>query len=116
MSEVRLYIDEDASESAVVTGLVARGFNVLTTLEVGRTGTSDRDQLDFAVLQGRSIYTLNVADFAGLHAEYLQQGHDHCGIIVIPEQRYHVGEKIRRLAAFLYAVRTDDMVNRMEYL
>lgn len=33
MSEVRLYVDEDAGESAVVQGLRARGFDVLTAIE-----------------------------------------------------------------------------------
>jgi hypothetical protein len=64
VSAVRLYVDEDACESAVVSGLLARGIDILTTIEVGRTGTSDREQLEFAIVKGRSIYTLNVADFA----------------------------------------------------
>lgn len=48
MSVVRLYVDEDASESAVVTGLRARGIDLVTTVEAGRLGTTDEQQLEFA--------------------------------------------------------------------
>ena len=60
MSEVRLYVDEDAGENAVVQGLRARGVDVLTTVEANRCGSTDQDQLVFAIQQGRSIYTFNV--------------------------------------------------------
>lgn len=116
MSEVRLYVDEDACEAAVVRGLRARGLDVLTTIEAQRCGATDRNQLAFAAQQGRSIYTFNVGDFARLHREYLLQGINHSGIIVLPDQRYSVGEKIRRLARFIGSVTAVEMVNRMEYL
>jgi hypothetical protein len=116
MSELRLYVDEDAGENAVVHGLRARGVDVLTTVEANRCGTADADQLAFAVQQGRSIYTFNVGDFALLHREHLQQGIDHGGIIVVPDQRCSIGEKIRRLAGFLCRVTAEEMINRMEYL
>ncbi len=79
-------------------------------------GATDQDQLAFAVQQGRTIYTFNVGDFARLHREYLLQGIDHTGIIVLPDQRCSIGEKIRRLARFISSVTAEEMVNRMEYL
>ena len=116
MSEVRLYVDEDAGENAVLHGLRARGVDVLTTVESNRCSATDQDQLAFAIQQGRSIYTFNVGDFALLHREHLQQGVDHSGIIVVPDQRCSVGEKIRRLSGFLSKVTAEEMINRMEYL
>jgi hypothetical protein len=116
MSEVRLYADEDAGENAVVQGLRARGIDILTTVEAHRCGTTDPDQLAFAVEQVRTDYTFNVADFARLHREYLLHGVHHAGIIVLPDQRCSVGEKIRRLARFISGVAAEEMVNRMEYL
>ena len=116
MSELRLYVDEDAGEKTVVHGLRARGVDILTTIEANRCGTTDAEQLAFAIQQGRSIYTFNVGDFAMLHCEHLQQGIDHSGIVVVPDQRCSVGEKIRRLAGFLSKVTAEEMVNRMEYL
>ena len=116
MSEVRLYVDEDAAENAVVKGLRARGFDVLTTIEAEHCGASDHDQLAIAVREGRSIYTFNVGHFAQLHRQSLREGIDHCGIIVLPDQRCSIGEKIRRLAGFLSQVTAEEMVNRMEFL
>jgi hypothetical protein len=54
-------------------------------------------------------------DFARLHSDYLARGDEHAGIIVIPDQRYSIGEKIRRLAGFISSVTAEEMVNRMEY-
>ena len=116
MSEVRLYVDEDAEEDAVVRGLRARGVDLLTTVEAGHCGATDPEQLAFAVKQGRAIYTFNVGDFAKLHHEYLLQGTNHFGIIVVPDQRCTIGVKIRRLAGFIRQVTADEMINRMEYL
>ncbi len=116
MSDIRLYVDEDASEHAVVQGLRARGVEVLTTAEANRLGSTDSEQLVFAAEQGRAIYTFNVGDFAQLHREYLEQGLGHAGIIVIPDQRHSIGEKIQRLARFIGTVPAEDVVSRMEYL
>jgi hypothetical protein len=116
MSEVRLYVDEDAGESAVVLGLRARGVDVLTTIEAKQGGTTDRNQLEFAVRQKRTIYTFNVGDFARLHREYLSHGIEHHGIVVLPDQRYSAGEKIRRVAGFVHSVTSEELMNRMEFL
>ncbi len=116
MSEVRLYVDEDAGENTVVQGLRARGFDVRTTIEAQQCGATDQDQLAFAVQERRTIYTLDVGDFARLHREYLLQGVDHTGIIVLPNQRCSIGEKIRRLSRFISNATAEEMVNRMEYL
>jgi hypothetical protein len=116
MSEVRLYVDEGAGENAVVQGLRARGVDVPTTIEAKRYGVPNGDQLAFAVQQRRVIYTFNVSDFSRLHSEYLRQGVEHSGIIVLPDQRYSIGEKIRRLAGLIHNVSAEEMINRMEYL
>jgi hypothetical protein len=116
MSELRLYTDEDAGENAVVQGLRARGVDVLTTVEADRCGLDDESQFVFSTRQGRTIYTFNVGDFARLHREYLAHGVHHAGIIVLPAQRYSIGEKIRRLAAFIRSVTSEEMTDRMEYL
>lgn len=116
MSDVRLYVDEDAGEDAVVKGLRTRGIDVLTTVEANRLGATDAEQLATAISLRRMIYTFNVRDFARLHREHLEQGIEHTGIVVIPDQRCSTGEKIRRVARFLKSVTAEEMVNRMEYL
>jgi hypothetical protein len=116
MSRVRLYVDEDAEEYAVIQGLLARGLDVLTTSAEHRTGTTDAEQLAFAIELQRTLYSLNVADFACLRRERLKRGDSHFGIVVIPDQRCSIGEKIRRLAAFVNRVTAEEMIDRMEFL
>jgi hypothetical protein len=116
MSEVRVYADEDAGETAVVRGLRARGMDILTTIEAQKCGATDQDQLAFAVQQGRSIYTFNVRDFDRLHRACLSRGDSHAGIIVLPDQRCSIGEKVRRLARLISGTTAEKMVNRIEYL
>jgi len=86
MSEIRLYVDEDASEGAVIVALRARAIDVVTTAETGHLGAADADQLAWATEQERVLYTFNVRDFARLHGEYLSKGLRHCGIVVLPDQ------------------------------
>lgn len=116
MSGMRLYVDEDAGEDAVVKGLRARGIDVLTTLEAKRLGATDAEQLATAISLRRTIYTFNVGDFAQLHHEHLEQGIEHTGIIVIPDQRCSTGEKVHRVTKFVTSVTAEEMLNRMEYL
>lgn len=80
----------------MVQGLRSRGINVLTTLEANRCTSDDEEQLAFAASQGRAIDTFNVNDFARLHADFAKRDIEHAGVIVIPDQRCSVGEKIRR--------------------
>jgi hypothetical protein len=116
MSRIRLYVDEDAAETAIVEAIVAAGFDVVTAAQVSRHGEDDEFQLDFAAGQGRVMYTLNVADFARLHAAFLTGGREHAGIMTIPAQRYGVGEKLRRLLDFMNRTTAEEMRNRIAYL
>jgi len=97
-------------------GLRARGLDLLTTSEARRVGKTDAEQFAFAIGLRRTMYTFNVGDFARLHRERLEGGGSHFGIVVIPDQRYSIGEKIRRLAAFVSDVAAEEMIDRFEFL
>lgn len=116
MSQIRLYVDEDAAQHAVVEGLRNHGVDVLTILDANMTEATDQEQLDFAASQGRAIYTLNVDDFCRLHSEMISAGREHAGIIVIPRQRYSIGEKIRRLTEAVTSTTAEEMRNRLTFL
>jgi len=51
-----------------------------------------------------------------LHHEHSQQGIEHTGSVVFPDQRWSAGEKIRRVTKFVKSVTAEEMLNRMEYL
>lgn len=116
MSSAKLYVDEDAAEQAVVSALRKHGIDVLTVLEAGLQSGSDEDQLRFASSAGRVLYSLNVDDIARLHAEFLARGDGHAGIILIPRQRYSVGEKIRRITRLLATTDADALNNTIHFV
>jgi hypothetical protein len=62
------------------------------------------------------VYTFNAGDFSRLHSEYLRQGQDHSGIVIVPRQRYAVGEQLRRLFQLINTKTAEDMRNRLEFL
>jgi hypothetical protein len=111
-----LYMDEDSMEHALVRGLRSRGIDVLTADEAGMIARVDADHLQFAAGLGRALCTFNVGDFWRLHAEYLAEGLDHAGIVLMPQQRYGTGELLRRLLALLAALSAEEMANRAEFV
>lgn len=58
-------------DHGLVSALLARGVQVLTTLEAGMIERLDRDHLAFATEQGRVLrvlYSYNVEDYCRIHA------------------------------------------------
>ena len=86
MSAACLYFDVDSMERSMLIGLRARGVDATTALEVGITGVTDEEQLEFARSQGRVLFSFNVSHFCCLHCEYLSHSRSHAGIIVAPQQ------------------------------
>lgn len=80
MSQIRLYVDEDASEHSVVRALRSRGIDVTTALDAGMSGATDEAHLAFAISQGRTIYLLNVGHFCRPHGECLAQNRDRASL------------------------------------
>lgn len=112
----RLYLDEDSMDQALVRALRARGVDVLTAHEGGMIERSDPDHLEFATGQGRVLCTFNIGDFYALHIAYLARGRTHAGIILMPQQRYTIGEQMRRLLRLVATIPTDGMENHVEFL
>lgn len=111
---IRLYLDEDAQRTSLVRALRARRIDVLTANEAGKIGISDAEQLAFAVSLGRTVFTFNRGDFARLHADFLQRGQDHAGIIV--SDQLEISVVIRRLLRLLDGRTAVDMRNWLEFL
>src|SRR5882762_8016865 len=94
---IRFYFDEDAMDSDVVRALRLRGVDVKTAHDLELIGSSDKKQLDHATANGRVLYSFNVSDFMALHISYMATGRVHAGIVLGQQQRYAVGEQMRRL-------------------
>lgn len=78
-----LYMDEDMS-ALVATLLRSRGLDVTTVPEQSTLGKTDSEQLEFAASLGRCLVTHNRVDFERLHLQFIEEGREHCGIIIVP--------------------------------
>lgn len=90
--------------------------DVATASDFGMICKPDEEHLSFAAAQGRALYSFNVRDFPVIHVTWIAAGQDHCGIIVAPQQRYSIGEQIRRLRRVTASVSAEAMQNRLEFL
>lgn len=101
---------------SLVRALRARGIDVVTALDAGMIEREDREHLAYAAGHDRVLCTFNVGDFYRLHSEYLSQGERHAGIILMQQQRYAIGEQLRRLLRLIAGKSADEMENWVEFL
>ena len=114
--QIRLYLDEDAMDNDLVRALRLRGLDVITALDVGLIGATDLDHLELAIESGRVLYSFNVSDFMNLHTQFLATGRNHAGIIFGQQQRYSVGEQMRRMVRLVQMRSAESMRNTVEFL
>ena len=107
---IRYHLDENC-HGAVAGGLRRRGVDVTTTPEAGLVAASDEEQLAYALVRGRVLFTQD-RDFLRLHAA----GASHSGIAYIPKDTLSVGEIISRLVLAWEVYEPGEMVGRVEYL
>ena len=53
--KIKLYLDEDSMDQALVHGLSARGIDVMTALEAGMIEKPDELHLEHATALGRTL-------------------------------------------------------------
>ncbi len=116
MSRIRLYFDEDAMQQVLVVALRARRVGVFTASESGMINRSDEQHLSNATRAGLALYSFNIKDYAMLHEQWMAAGRAHSGIILAPQQRFSVGDQLRRLLRSLNRVPASQMESRIEYL
>jgi Domain of unknown function (DUF5615) len=112
---IRLYLDEDSSDTDLLRALRLRGVNVASAQEFGMRGQSDEKQVERASLEQRVVYTCNRGDFYRIHGEWMRQHQNHAGMILAP-QHFSVGEQLRRLLRLIAARTAEEMRNRVEFL
>jgi predicted nuclease of predicted toxin-antitoxin system len=110
---IELYLDEDVSV-LVADLLRARGFAVATTLEMGRLGQNDAEQLQYAISHRKTLLTHNRVDFESLVQRYFSSGQTHYGIIIAV--RRSPQEIVNRLLLLLNQVTADEMENQIRYI
>lgn len=88
----------------------------MNAIDAGSAGLSDTEQLEHATRDGRILYSFNIGDYYRLHTEWLTTGRNHAGLILAPQQRYSVGEQMRRILRLNHDLRAADFRNRVEFL
>ena len=116
MNRIKLYFDEDAMHSRLVTALRSRGVTVVTVMDARLTEKTDEEQLAFATENECVLYTFNVSDFYRLHTEWVGAGREHAGMILAPQQRFSIGEQLRRILRLRATATTASMRNQVEFL
>ena len=116
MSRIKIYIDEDAMDRDLVAALRSRGIAVITALDAGLAGKSDDEQLAFASEQGCVLFTFNVSDFYRLHTKWADAEREHGGMMLAPQQRFSVGEQLRRILRLRATMTAASMRNQVEFL
>jgi Domain of unknown function (DUF5615) len=114
--KIRFYFDEDAMDGDLIHALRIRGVNVTSALEQGMVRQLDTNHLEFATSQGCVLYSFNIGDFQQLHSEYLIQGKHHSGIVLCQQQRYSLGEQMRRLLNIVGRVSAEEMRDGLLFL
>ncbi|MFN6273042.1 MAG: DUF5615 family PIN-like protein [Microcystis sp.] len=107
-----LYMDEDVS-ALVATLLRSRGLDVTTVPEQSTLGKTDSEQLEFAASLGRCLVTHNRVDFERLHLQFIEEGREHCGIIVVPQKTAY--EVVQRVGVLVNTLIVDSINNQLLY-
>lgn len=116
MSQIRLYIDEDAMALDLTIALRARGIDVCTALEAAMIRRSDEHHLELAAKEQRVLYTFNLADFYRLHTKWVAAGLVHAGLILAHQQRYSVSDQLKRLLRLAGNLSAEEMRGKVEFL
>lgn len=107
-----LYMDEDMS-ALVATLLRSRGLDVTTVPEQSTLGKTDSEQLEFSASLGRCLVTHNRVDFERLHLQFIEEGREHCGIIVVPQKTAY--EVVQRVGVLVNTLTVDSINNQLLY-
>jgi predicted nuclease of predicted toxin-antitoxin system len=80
---IRVYLDENM-DVHLVDALKQLGYDVTHAYAEGNAILPDEQHLRFAITRWRTVVTHNFNDFVRLHADFLQRGEHHEGIILMP--------------------------------
>lgn len=108
-----LLLDEDIPRE-LSSVLRREGFDVIHVGEIDRRGLDDASQLEYAVRQGRALFTHNARDFAILHHSYMIGSLSHCGIILGKQRPF--SHLVKALIQFQKTISSEELPNSIYYI
>jgi hypothetical protein len=113
---ISLYVDEDSAYRRLPTLLRAEGFDAVSALELGHTGSEwdDEKHLTYAAENQRAVLTHNTRHFVPFAQKWEHEARDHYGIIV--SEQVGIGEVLRRLLRLLDTMTKDEIKNKVRFL
>jgi len=114
---IKLYLNEDIPPDLAKL-LRERGFDVVSTHEVGMSGRSDEEQMEFSCREGRAILSCNFHDFLKLAKEWFLTGREHYGIIISYRQysRKDLGKLLQGITELLNNLTPEEIYNTVRVL
>jgi predicted nuclease of predicted toxin-antitoxin system len=109
LGKIAFYTNESVSV-AVAEGLKRRGVRVMSARDADNLGLSDEEQLNYAAKNNFVIVTHD-DDFLTMAITY-----DHKGIVYVHQQKYGVGDLIRKLKLLWDVAEQEDFRNHVEFL
>lgn len=100
---------------AVVAGLQRRGVMAISARDSGNLGLDDESQLFFAAENKMVIFTHD-DDFLKIAMRWLNASRTHYGVIYVHQDKFGIGEHIRRLKELALLFDPDDFRNHVEFL
>jgi hypothetical protein len=98
---VKVYLDENLSP-AIAELLRQKGIDAISALEAGNVQLADRDQLAYAIREGRAIVTANVVDFIAIAQEAVAANTEHAGIVLVPSS--FRGDEFQAIADAIFEI------------
>lgn len=102
-------------KGAIVKGLRQHGVDVERSQDRGLCGADDETVLATATAEGRIVLT-NDTDYIRISFAWQAAGRNHAGIVYWHQQKYTVGEAIRRVLAYARNTAPADAANNLHYL
>ena len=111
-----LYTDEDVTHRLAPL-LRERGYEVVSSAEMGNNGLTDAEHLAFAAGRGWTLLTYNARDFYKLDGLWYKAGREHAGIVVSRQFRLdETGELCRQVSNLLEAVSAPEIRGTIRHL
>ena len=113
MGKPKLFIDEDVHDKLAGV-LRSCGIDAINAREVNRKGSSDEEQLRYAISQKRAIFSFNIVDYERLAVKLFNENKTHFGIIVSPQRGF--GRTLNKSLNLLGDISADRLKNQLIYL